>query len=336
MMMKEYDLDSLKYWKESAVYSGTIAFLYLLQYIALSMFREALSYTSAVTDSRWFLMSSEISLAFFILFIISGILAVRGRKSGVIMGLISTIIIVSIVMILGILLSGLLFLFSPIFALLSSPPAILSIVNIYYSARAIGAEIHGTLMSLPRFLACSIQYCVAIFMGIVGVFLLFTFFSPILITLSIILFYSAHHMFKNDEEDISKKRVYILTITSIALLILLSFFSVPSLMPSQEAFVRFLVVFGEALIIPFIIASLGFVVAIPRQSHLSRPSAVLPEEFEERYGIPSIPRQEESYSTSPVIKTKTYERGGIYYCRYCGRIVPADSIYCQYCGRKLR
>jgi len=71
-------------------------------------------------------------------------------------------------------------------------------------------------------------------MGIVGVFLLFTFgnFSPILITLFIILFYSAHHMFKNDEEDISKKRVYILT--SIALLILLSFSVPSSLMPSEQ------------------------------------------------------------------------------------------------------
>jgi hypothetical protein len=271
-------------------------------------------------------MSSEISLAFFILFIISGILAVRGRKSGVIMGLISSIIIVSIVMILGILLSGLLFLFSPIFALLSSPPAILSIVNIYYSARAIGAEIHGTLMSLSRFLACSIQYCVAIFMGVEGIFLLFTFFSPILITLFIILFYSAHHMFKNDEEDISKKRVYILTITSIALLILLSFFSFPSLMASQgaEALVRFAVIFDETLIIPFIIASLGFVVAIPRQSYLSRPSAVPHEEFEERYGIPGIPRQEESYNIGFMEKM---------YCRYCGRSIPAD---CQYYGRRLR
>jgi hypothetical protein len=277
-------------------------------------------------------MSSEISLAFFILFIISGILAVRGRKSGVIMGLILSIIAVSI-MIIGIILitlgipsSGLLFLFSPIFVLLLYyPPVMLSMINIHYSARAIRAEIHGTLMSLPRFLACSIQYCVAILMGIVGVFLLFTFFSPILITLFIILFYSAHHMFKNDEEDISKKRVYVLT--SIALLILLSLFSVPSLMPSQEAFVRFLVVFGEALIIPFIIASLGFVVAIPRQSHLSRPSAVLPEEFEERYGIPGIPRQEESYNIGFMEKM---------YCRYCGRSIPADSLYCQYCGRRLR
>jgi len=106
-----------------------------------------------------------------------------------------------------------------------------------------------------------------------------------------------------------------------------SLFSVPSLMPSQEAFVRFLVVFGEALIIPFIIASLGFVVAIPRQSHLSRPSAVLPEEFEERYGIPGIPRQEESYNIGFMEKM---------YCRYCGRSIPADSLYCQYCGRRLR
>jgi len=72
--MKEYYFDSLKYWKEPAVYSGTIAFLYLLWYIALSMFREALSYTSfreallytsAVTDSiRRFLMSPEIILGF--------------------------------------------------------------------------------------------------------------------------------------------------------------------------------------------------------------------------------------------------------------------------------
>jgi hypothetical protein len=235
--------------------------------------------------------------------------------------------IIGIILItLGIPSSGLLFLFSPIFVLLLYyPPVMLSMINIHYSARAIRAEIHGTLMSLPRFLACSIQYCVAILMGIVGVFLLFTFFSPILITLFIILFYSAHHMFKNDEEDISKKRVYVLT--SIALLILLSLFSVPSLMPSQEAFVRFLVVFGEALIIPFIIASLGFVVAIPRQSHLSRPSAVLPEEFEERYGIPGIPRQEESYNIGFMEKM---------YCRYCGRSIPADSLYCQYCGRRLR
>jgi hypothetical protein len=216
--------------------------------------------------------------------------------------------------------------------------------NIYYSARAIGAEIHGTLMSLPRFLACSLQYCVAILVGMAGmvgiagfvVGYLFTYSLPpnslmmlvpwlILITVFIILFYSAHHMFKNDEEDISKKRVYILT--SIALLILLSFFSVPSLMVSQEAFVRFLVVFGEALIIPFIIASLGFVVAIPRQSYLSRPSAVLHEEFEERYGIPGIPRQEESYNIGFMEKM---------YCRYCGRSIPADSLYCQYCGRRLR
>jgi hypothetical protein len=133
-------------------------------------------------------------------------------------------------------------------------------------------------------------------------------------------------MFKNDEEDISKKRVYILTITSIALLILLSFFSFPSLMASQgaEALVRFAVIFDETLIIPFIIASLGFVVAIPRQSYLSRPSAVPHEEFEERYGIS---RQEESYNIGFMEKM---------YCRYCGRGIPADSLYCQYCGRRLR
>jgi len=360
MMMKEYDLDSLKYWKESAVLSGTMAFLCLLVCIALLVLQEALSYFSI---ENYFITSlltaSEKSSAFFfILFIISGILAVRGRKSDVIIGLILSIIIV-LTLIIQATSSGLLFSFY--FILL--PHAVLSIVNIYYSARAIRSEIQGTIMSLYRFFACSIQYTIAIIVGMLGISLLASILIPfilpmfypvtfpstspstigplisislILIILFATLYYSAHYMFKNDENDISKKRVYILT--SITLLILLCLFnSLPSFLETTEEvgklLIRMMSIFTEALIIPFIIASLGFVAAIPKQEYEPKPLTISHERFVEKY---AIPRQEESYSTSPVIKTKTYERGGIYYCRYCGRIVPADSIYCQYCGRKLR
>jgi MFS family permease len=360
MMMKEYDLNSLKYWKESAVLSGTMAFLYLLACIALLVLQEALSYFSI---ENYFITSlltaSETSSAFlFILFIISGILAARGRKSGVIIGLILSIIIV-LTLIIQATSSGLLFLFYFILF----PHAVLPIVNIYYSSRAIRSEIQGTIMSLYRFFACSIQYTIAIIVGMLGIALLASILVPfilpmfypvtfpstspstigplisislILIILFATLYYSAHYMFKNDENDISKKRVYILT--SIALLILLCLFnSLPSFLETTEEvgklLIRMMSIFTEALIIPFIIASLGFVAAIPKQEYEPKPLTISHERIVEKY---AIPRQEESYSTSPVIKTKTYERGGIYYCRYCGRIVPADSIYCQYCGRKLR
>jgi len=334
--MKEYDFDSLKYWKESAALSGTIAFIWLVEYIALLMFREAISYISVIEELvRGFLMDSEICLVFFVLFIISGILAVRGSRIGVFVGLILSVIIVLMVMVVAISLSrSFTHLLLNFVALLPfSPQALLSIFNIYYLVRATRTEIYGTIMSLYRFLACSIQYSIATFMGIVGVIsLIYSLPYPImlvpslmLIILFITLYYSAHHMFKNDEENISKKRVYILT--GIALLILITLLllvSFPGITASQEAFVRALIIFAEALIIPFIIASLGFVVAIPKQRYLSRPSAISHEKFEERY---SIPRQEESYNTGFIEKM---------YCRYCGRSIPSDSLYCQYCGRRLR
>jgi hypothetical protein len=38
----------------------------------------------------------------------------------------------------------------------------------------------------------------------------------------------------------------------------------------------------------------------------------------------------------PIIGRPRLEEGVFLYCRYCGKVVPEDSVFCQYCGRRLR
>jgi len=282
------------------------------------------------------------SLIWFILFIIAGVLTSRGRNGGIIMGLILSILVILLIFLLSFAIPPpySLGLFALLFA--SSPQAILSAFNIYYSAKALNRKLHGIVMSLWRFLACSTQYATSIVLGVLAIlsaagYYYITFMLPAptypmseevlsipfpdlliimcvcLMTSFILLLSSAHHMFKNDEDVFSRKRVYALT--GIALLpLLVVVFAVP--------------IVGAAigvLMFPFTLASVGFVAAIPRRYY--------PPTTE----IPRIEKPEEEYMAlrERVASSTTGPRRTIY-CRYCGRIIPADSIYCEYCGRRLR
>ncbi|MCD6466282.1 hypothetical protein J7L27_07965 [Candidatus Bathyarchaeota archaeon] len=197
-------------------------------------------------------------------------------------------------------------------------------------------------MSLWRFLACSTQYATSIVLGVLAIFCTAGCFIVIsghpsptdttlkeilpmplpslliitcicLITSFILLYSSAHHMFKNDEDAISKKKVYVLTCAAL-LSLLVVIFAVP--------------IAGVAigvLMFPLTLASVGFVMAIPKKYY---PSTI---------EIPRIEKPEEEYMAlrERVTSSTTGPRRTIY-CRYCGRIIPADSIYCEYCGRRLR
>ena len=350
--MNNYDFESLKYWKWAAVLSGTTAFIYLLQCLLLSMFHGTSSYLismSTAAPQAWpfsmiFFYTALSSFILFILFAIAGVLTSRGMNSGVIMCMILSIFVILIIFFFSIMIAPPLPYSLGLFALnfATSPQAILSAFNIYYSAKALNRRFHGIVMSLWRFLACSTQYATSIVLEVLAIlsaagYYYLTFMLPAptypmskevlsipspdllivtcicLMTSFIFLFSSAYHMFKNDEDAISRKRVYALT--GIALLpLLVVVFAVP--------------IVGVAigvLMFPVTLASVGFVMAIPKKYY---PSTI---------EIPRIEKPKEEYMAlrERVTSSTTGPRRTIY-CRYCGRIIPADSIYCEYCGRRLR
>lgn len=343
---------SIKYWKNSSVISGAIGFISLAQVIIssaiLELFKQStfIDYSSRLIEPL-FQGVSAFSIIFFILFLIAGILASRGNAIGAVMSLILSIIILllllSFSMSVGAGALGFLLL------LPFSPPALLSLFNMYNSIRALKNRIEGIAMSIYRFFSCSLQSSVAILTGIMalgaivlGVFLASNAgfpnisrvfegnLSSLLLIGLILLFipfilvcYSEHIIFNNDEETLPRKRIYFLLTASIFI-----FLTISGIIP----------IFGPILgllTIPFTLFSLGFVIVMPKKE-------LIMDTMERKVSSQVFPRMETAIEVprehfpKPMPATSKVRAVGVKYCRYCGRIIPTDSIFCEYCGRRLR
>ena len=354
--------EASKYWKYSSVLSGTISFVYLIQIVMFLMVFETLKQLipsfSYFPVSTWIFLESSIPAIFFILFFAGGILASRGNVVGVILNLILssiiTLIIIGLSIFIFILTMSPMALVAFVILFCGSPQAILSVFNIYYSVRALRNRIQEHVISVCRFFACSLQYATAIIAGIFAVLAIFfaivfrlagtstslsTFegilpmplpelalsIGIILLTSFVLLYLSGYHIFKNDEETLSKKLVYVLA--SISILILISTaISIPVIGPS----IGFLT-------IPFVVASIGFVAAAPgRETAIGLPErAIVPRPPSREH----LARKEQLYEkegAGHLAPSDVLRAGERKYCRYCGRRIPADSVFCEYCGRRLR
>lgn len=353
--------EASKYWKYSSVLSGTISFVYLIQAVTFLMIFETLKQLipfNYFSIPIWIFLESSIPAIFFILFFAGGILASRGNVVGVILNLILSSIIILIIVGLSIFIFILTM--SPIaliaFVILfcGSPQAILSVFNIYYSVRALRNRIQEHAISICRFFACSLQYATAIIVVIFAFFAIFfaiifqlagssgslstlqeilpmplpelaVSVSVILLVSFILLYLSGNHIFKNDEETLSKKFLYVIASVSVLLLLSIAVL-VPFIGPSIGL-----------LTIPFIVASIGFIAAVPRRESVIGFSerAIVPRPINREYiARRGHPYEEEGVRyPAPSDKLRAGEKK---YCRYCGRRIPADSIFCEYCGRRLR
>ncbi|MEM4497341.1 MAG: zinc ribbon domain-containing protein [Nitrososphaerota archaeon] len=343
---------SIKYWKNSSVISGAIAFIYLAQVVIFSaileLFKQStfIDYSSRLIEPL-FQEASAFSIIFFILFLIAGILTSRGNAIGAVMSLILSIIILLLLLSFSIPVGAGALGFLLLLAL--SPPALLSLFNMYYSIRALKNRIEGIAMSIYRFFSCSLQSSVAILTGIMalvtiglGVFLAANAEFPntsrvfegnsssllligfiLLFIAFILVYYSEHIIFNNDEETLPRKRIYFLLTASIFIFLIIS-----GMIP----------IFGPILgllTIPFTLFSLGFVIAMPKKELImdTMECKVPSQVFPRMETAIEVPRE---HFPKPMPATSKVRAVGVKYCRYCGRIIPTDSIFCEYCGRRLR
>ncbi len=145
---------------------------------------------------------------------------------------------------------------------------------------------------------------------------------------SVALGFSANDLWKNygEDEPVSKSKIIALSGFAILCCILISlimWIKEISNVESSSMDVSLASMWFAASTIPYIIASLGFVMAIPaspKSSEFRFSSKVnLDKAYEVDQYLSSLPQGELTM-----------------YCRYCGRMIPADSVYCIYCGRRLR
>ncbi|MEM2261731.1 MAG: zinc ribbon domain-containing protein [Ignisphaera sp.] len=354
--MDWYFDQSIKYWKNSSVISGAIAFIYLAQVVIFSaileLFKQStfIDYSSRLIEPL-FQEASAFSIIFFILFLIAGILTSRGNVVGAVMSLILSIIILLLLLSFSIPAGAGALGFLLLLAL--SPPALLSLFNMYYSIRALKNRIEGIAMSIYRFFSCSLQSSVAILTGIMALVtiglivfpaaiagfpnisrafegdsssLLFTIIGIgfiLLFIAFILVYYSEYIIFNNDEETLPRKRIYFLLTASIFIFLIIS-----GMIP----------IFGPILgllTIPFTLFSLGFVIATPKKEHImdTMDRKVPSQVFPRMETAIEVPRE---HFPKPMPATSKVRAVGVKYCRYCGRIIPTDSIFCEYCGRRLR
>lgn len=319
-----------------------------------------------------FMTQSVIALVLFVLYLAFGILAVRGNKIGVIGALILSIIAtIGNFAFSGIL--GLALGIAGIFLLLifSLPIILLPLFNIYYSLKAIRRDINSKLMSFYRFLACSLQQSIGIFVIMPWIWFV-PLAIPALLLSAILLIRAGEHLFNKEEDMISKKRIYITNVLSL-LLIIVSLW-IPTWIPAFSEEVRSYALasaltyssFALPIIVSSVIASSCFVAFIPKQlgegidasyqstvlrgdetlHHVAQqqtstrtlwhPRTEGPRKMEEGGSLGLPLRHEDVSRRRPIIGQPRLEEGGLLYCRYCGRLIPEDSVFCQYCGRRLR
>jgi membrane protein implicated in regulation of membrane protease activity len=281
------------------------------------------------------------NIVFFVLYIVLGITTARGNAKGVIGTLIVSIVKVLMVIFFAAIISQfsfMYFLFLALYFLFISPDNALSLFNIYYSLKALRRRryISGPLMTIHRFLACSLQHSLGIFVlvPLLPIYILLIILNPLMfiptliLTISgVLLIKAGNHIFKNSENNISKKRVYFTNIAALFLIIVALmlpsvFFSFAGELAREAGFAISVgsLLFLLPVTLSFVIASSGLVAAIPQHKYLLSTSVNI--HVEERRN--NVLRQSGATITGSI------------YCRYCGKHIPEDSVFCPYCGRRLR
>jgi RNA polymerase-binding transcription factor DksA len=373
MPMMESDSNSIKYWKRSAVTSAMLAFLFLMYSVVNLLIGGTIAhFPSSGNDFELmvylaiFPVYSVFALVPFVLYLVFGILAIRGNKIGVIGALILSIIFAIgnfVFSGVGIALEPKVFAFFIFFL----PFVLLPLFNIYYSLKAIRREVNGTLMSIYRFLACALQQSLGVF--VITPWIWFT--PPALpaIVSSLLFIRAGEHLFNKEEGMVSKKRIYITNVLSLLIIIVSVWIFMWS--PTFSKDTRSLSSIYSSFVLPIIVSSVivssCFVAFVPKQlggggiDTLYQSTAL--RRNEESYRVVQqqnstralwheragglrktgedasgelLLRHEDVSRRRPIIGRPRLEEGGFLYCRYCGRAIPGDSVFCQYCGRRLR
>jgi hypothetical protein len=372
MPMMESDSNSIKYWKRSAVTSATLAFLFLM-YSAVNLLigGTIARFPSSGNDFELmvylaiFPVYSVFALVPFVLYLVFGILAIRSNKIGVIGALILSIIFAIgnfVFSGVGIALEPKVFTFFIFFL----PFVLLPLFNIYYSLKAIRREVNGPLMSIYRFLACALQQSLGVFVIIPWVW----FTPPALPALvsSLLFIKASEHLFNKEEGMVSKKRIYITNVLSLLIIIVSVwiFMWSPTFSKDTRSLSLIYSSFVLPIIVPSVIVSSFFVAFVPKQLgggidtlyqntvlrkneetyHVVQQQNSTRALWHERAGSlrktgedasgDLLLRHESVSRRRPIIGRPRPEEGGFLYCRYCGRLIPEDSVFCQYCGRRLR
>ena len=134
---------------------------------------------------------------------------------------------------------------------------------------------------------------------------------------------SSNYLWKNytKYQPLPKSKVITLSSISIVCCMLISLITWMRGAYDEKMYVISMVF--AASTIPYIISSLGFVMATPSSPKNSKPCYSNGMKFSQ---ISTFDQELSSKS----------ERGLMIQCHYCGKMVPVDSVYCAYCGRRLR
>jgi len=196
-----------------------------------------------------------------------------------------------------------------------------------------GTFANKSFAKLLGYLSMSFQYGVFIilfFLTAVSLAIAIIYLEFAAFTVSIIgglataaLGFSINYLWKNYDKDqpLSKSKAIALSCISIICCILISLIVWVEGVRNETMY--YLSMVFAASTIPYIFLSLGLMASIPSPSK----SAELHYLSETKLGQACTSDQElDSIS----------ESGLTMYCRYCGKMVPVDSVYCAYCGRRLR